>query len=327
VLVLTGAEVAAVLDRRQLIEAVAQGLADLSAGDASAPARTGVAVPDVGGLLAAMPGLLPRAGALGAKLVSVFPGNTGGAPPTHQAVVVLFDPATGSPDALLDGTVITAERTAAASAVATRLLARDGAAVLAVVGTGVQALAHLGTVPLVCPSLTQVLVAGRSFERAAALAGSLCASRVPVRAVVSIDEAVAAADIVCATTHAAEPVVHRRCLRPGTHVNSVGLHPTGAELDTASVVAARVFVEWRAAALAPYPAGAKDLAAPMDEGLITPADIAEIGEVILGRREGRVSDDDLTVYKSVGVAVEDLAAAALVVQEARRLGVGRVVDL
>jgi ornithine cyclodeaminase len=327
VLVLTGAEVAALLDRRQLIEAVAQALADLSAGDAVAPARTGVAVPDADGLLAVMPGRLSGGRALGAKLVSVFPGNAGGGHPTHQAVVVLFDPTTGSPEALIDGTRITAERTAAASAVATRLLARNGAAVLAVLGTGVQALAHLRTVPLVCGSLDQILVAGRSFERAAALADSLSASLVPVRAVVSVDEAVAAADIVCATTHAADPIVCRRRLRPGTHVNSVGLHPTGTEVDTATVVDARVFVEWRAAALAPYPAGARDLVAPMDDGLITPSEIAEIGEVILGRREGRTSGDELTLYKSVGVAVEDLAAAALVVEEAHRRGVGSVVDL
>ena len=328
-LVLDGTDVEAVLVRDELIESVATGLAELSAGAASMPPRVAATVEERDALLAVMPGYLPGRAVLGAKLVTVFPGNAGTRRPTHQAVIVLFDPATGAPDALLDGTVLTAERTAAASAVATRYLADPAAAVLAVLGTGVQARAHVLTVSRVCPSLTEVRIAGRDEAKAVALAAELQARvAVPVRAVPSFADALAGAGVVCAATHSPEPVVRLEWLAPGAHVNSVGFHVEGREVDAATVVDALVVVESRASALAPVPAGANDLLWPIRDGLIGPDHVrAELGELVLGARPRRSSPGQPTLYKSVGVAVEDLAAAALVLSAARARGVGRLVDV
>lgn len=328
-LVLTAADVEAVLDRDALIEAVADALAELSAGRVSMPPRVAAEIVERDGLLAAMPAYVPAIGALGAKLVTVSPMNAGTRWPTHQAAIVLFDPATGAADALLDGTVLTAARTAAASAVATRLLARSDAAVLTVVGTGVQARAHALTVWRVCPGLSELRVVGRDRAKARALAADLRVE-LPLAVVDATDvaRALVGADVVCLTTHAAEPVIRREWLAVGAHVNSVGFHPAGREVDAATVVAADVFVEARASALAPVPAGSNDLLWPIGDGLVPAEGVwTEIGEVIQGTRPGRTSPDQLTLYKSVGVAVEDVAAASLVAAAARARGLGRVVDL
>jgi ornithine cyclodeaminase len=329
VLVLDRADVEGLLDRDALIEAVAAGLAELSAGTASIPPRVAAAVAENDGLLAAMPGYLPGQGVLGAKLVGVFPGNAGRGRPTHQAVVILFDPATGAPEALLDGTLLTAERTAAASAVATRHLADPAAEVLAILGTGVQARTHALTVTRVCPALTGVRIAGRSRAHAEALAEELGPLlSVPVTAVATFADALAGAGVVCAATHSPDPVVRWEWLSAGVHVNSVGFHVEGREVDAATVAGSFVVVESRASALAPVPAGANDLLWPLRDGLIGPEHIrAELGELVLGVAEGRSSPGQLTLYKSVGVAAEDLAAARLVVDAARVGGVGRSVDL
>ena len=328
-LVLDAADVDAVLVRDELIEAVAAGLAELSAGGVSMPPRVAARVDERDALLAAMPGYLPGVQVLGAKLVTLFPGNAGTRRPTHHAVIVLFDPATGAPEALLDGTVLTAERTAAASAVATRLLADPQATVLAVLGTGVQARAHALTVSRVCPSLDEVRIGGRDEAKAAALADELRPRlAVSVRAVPTFADALAGAGVVCATTHSPEPVVRREWLSPGTHVNSVGFNVAGREVDAPTVVDALVVVESRASALAPVPAGANDLLWPIRDGLIGPDHIrAELGELVLGAQLGRSSPEQLTLYKSVGVAAEDLAGASLVVSAARAGGVGRLVEL
>jgi ornithine cyclodeaminase len=329
VLILGGADVQSLLDRDALIEAVAAGLAELSSGTASVPPRVAASVEERNALLAAMPGYLAGRGVLGAKLVSVFPGNAGTRWPTHQAVVVLFDPETGAPEALIDGTVLTAERTAAASAVATRILADPQASVLTVLGTGVQARAHALTVSRVCPSLREIRIAGRTEAKAAALVeelGSLLA--VPVRAVESFADALSGAQVVCATTESPDPVVRREWLSKGTHVNSVGFNVHGREVDAATVSSAFVVVESRTSALAPVPAGANDLLWPINEGLIGPDHIAaELGELILGVVSGPQSQDGLTLFKSVGVAAEDLAAGWLVLTAARARGVGHSLDL
>jgi ornithine cyclodeaminase len=328
VLILDAADVRAVLDRDALIEAVAAGLAELSDGAVSMPPRIAASVAENQGLLGAMPAHLPGSGVLGAKLVSIFPGNAGSRWPTHQAVVVLFDPATGAPEALLDGTVLTAERTAATSAVATRLLADPGAEVLAVLGTGVQGRAHALTVPRVCPALRQVRIAGRNPAHAVALVSELEAELdVPLVAVDSFADAMAGAAVVCAATHSSEPVVRQEWLASGAHVNSVGFTVDGREVDGATVADALVVVESRSSALAAVPAGSNDLLWPIRDGLIDADHIGpELGELILGRAVGRSSPDQLTLFKSVGVAVEDLAAAALVVAAARARGVGRSFD-
>jgi ornithine cyclodeaminase len=314
VLILSRRDVESLLDIDELIEALAAAMVDLSAGTASVPNRVG-AFTDDGGLLAAMPGYAPSAGALASKLVTLFPDNAGTALPTHQAIIAVFDPATGEPTAILDGTAITAARTAAGSALATRVLAREDARTLAILGTGVQARAHARALPHVRP-FTEIRVAGRDRAKAEALAAELGAV-----AAGSWAQACAGADVVCATTHCVEPVVHRDWLEPGTHVTSVGVNPAGREVDEATIADALVAVESRTAAFAPPPAGAPDL-----EGM-DPSRAVEIGELLDGRAPGRTASGELTLYKSVGVAVQDAAAAAIVLRAALEQGAGRRVDI
>jgi ornithine cyclodeaminase len=314
-LVLTERDVEQLLDLDELREAIAGAMADLSAGRASMPPRVAALVESRRALLGAMPAYLPSAGALTTKLVTLFPGNVDR--PTHQAVILAFDPDTGTPLALMDGTYVTATRTAAGSALATSLLAREDARVLAVLGTGVQARTHARAIPRVRP-IAEIRVAGRNREKAEALADELGA---PARAAGSYAEALDGADVVAATTHSEEPVVRRAWLAPGTHVNSVGLNPAGREVDDATVAEALLVVESRSSALAPPPAGSPDLAG-IDPGRVH----AELGELVAGTRPGRASPDQITLYKSVGVAVQDAAAAALVLARARERGVGAEVE-
>jgi ornithine cyclodeaminase/alanine dehydrogenase-like protein (mu-crystallin family) len=325
-LVLTQRQVETLLDPDRLVEAVAQAMADLSAGRSSMPPRIAARVAEREGMLAAMPAYLPSVGALTTKLVSLFPHNTD--LPSHQAVIVVFDPANGMPLALMDGTAITAARTAAGSALATRLLARPDAGVLAVLGTGVQARSHLRAVPRV-RALREVRIAGRTEQKVQGLAAEVAPElRIPVRPVRSYAEALAGADIVCAVTHSPEPVVRREWLSPGVHVNSVGYNIAGREVDGRTLADALVVVESRATTLAPPPSGSTDLSLAIQEGLIRPDHVhAEIGELVSGARPGRTSPDQITLYKSVGVAVQDAAAAALVLATARGRGVGTEVAL
>jgi alanine dehydrogenase len=327
-LVLSREEVRELLGLDALIEALADAMADLSAGRASVPDRIAALVPERDALLGAMPGYVPSLGALISKLVSLFPGNAGSAIPTHQAVIAVFDSETGSPVALLDGTEITAVRTGACSALSVRLLAREDSSVLAVLGTGVQARSHARAVVRVRP-IAQVLIAGRDRRKADALATELAEDLgLPVHAIGSYAEALEHADVVCATTHTLEPVVRREWLAPGTHVTSVGYNPAGRELDDQTIVDALVCVESRRAALAPVPAGSNDLTQPIRDGLITPEHVhAELGELVSGAKPGRESAEQITLYKSVGVAVQDAAAAALVLARARELGAGRELAL
>ncbi|MGZ4541466.1 MAG: ornithine cyclodeaminase family protein [Blastococcus sp.] len=327
-LVLAADEVADLLELDALIDALAPAMADLSAGRASVPDRIGAVVPEVDGRLLAMPGYVPSQGSLVTKLVSLFPRNAGTALPTHQAVIVVFDPATGTPAALLDGTVITAVRTGACSALSARLLAREDASALAVVGTGVQARSHARAMVRVRP-IREIRVTGRDGTRAEALARELHQELgVSARPVGSYQEAMAGADLVCATTHPSDPVVRREWLMPGTHVTSVGWSASGREVDDATVADALVCVESRRAALAPVTAaGSSDLAEPLHDGVISENDIVELGELVAGTRSGRTSPDLITLYKSVGVAVQDATAATLVLAAAHRAGVGRELSL
>jgi alanine dehydrogenase len=328
VLVLGSSQVDALLDLDALIDAMAAAMADLSAGRASAPDRIASLVPEQEALLAAMPGYVPSAGALTAKLVTLFPRNSGTRLPTHQALIVVFDPETGEPVALLDGTVITAARTGACSALSARLLAREDATVLAILGTGVQARSHARAMCRVRP-IRQIRIAGRDPAKAAALADELSSTlEVEVRPVASYAEALDGADIAAAATHALTPVIRREWLAPGTHVTSVGYNPAGRELDDATVTDALVCVESRRAALAPFPAGSNDLLTPISQGLITADHVyAELGELITGSKPGRTSANQLTLYKSVGVAVQDAAAAALIIAAARTQSIGDEITL
>jgi len=325
-LVLSRADVEGVLDLDRLRLAVARAMADLSAGRVSMPSRIAALVPERDGLLAAMPAYLPSSGALATKLVSLFPRNTDR--PTHQAVIVVFDADSGSPVALMDGEAITAARTAAGSALSTELLARKDAKSLVIIGSGVQAHAHLRAVSRVRQFET-IAVAARHPEKAEALAREF--ERETGRLVGwhdTIELGVSAGDVVCACTHSPEPVVRREWLEPGTHVTSVGYNTAGREIDGATFRDALVVVESRSATLAPPPAGSNDIAMAIAEGAITREHIhAELGELVSGARPGRADEAQITLYKSVGVAVQDAAAAAMVLDAARGAGVGRTIDL
>jgi alanine dehydrogenase len=312
VLVLSEADVTGLLDVDELLGALADAFVALSAGRASVPPR--VAARAEAGLLGAMPVDLPGV-ALGAKLVAVFPGNHAVGRPSHQALIALFDEADGTPVAVMDGARITALRTGAAAAVAAGALARPDAAVLAILGAGVQGHAHLETFPRV-RDFREIRVASRTPAHAAALA----ARHPAARAAGSFAEAVAGADVVACCTDARQPVLDAAWLAPGVHVSSVG-GTFGPELDAATVRGGRVFVEWRGAATNPPPAGAHEL-----QGL-DPEALTEVGEVLAGTRPGRTSTEERTVYKSTGHAVEDAAAARLVYDRARQAGAGVMVTI
>ncbi len=310
-LVLTQAEVRRLLDLELLLDSLERAFVELSAGRASVPPRTAALVQGRG-LLGAMPGYLD--GVLETKLVSVFPGNHADGLPTHQALIALFDDQTGSPLALMDGTAITAVRTGAASAVATRALAREDARVLAVLGAGVQGRAHLDAVTRV-RDFAEIRIASRTRDHAEALADEFAAT-----VCASFEDAVRGADVICACTDAGEPVLGREWLADGAHVTSVGASGAGPELDRATVQAGLLVVESRVA-FEPYPAGAHEL-----QGL-DPEAAAELGEVLAGTRNARSSPEQITVYKSMGHAVEDASAAGLVYSRALELGVGTEVAL
>ncbi|HET7676218.1 MAG TPA: ornithine cyclodeaminase family protein [Candidatus Limnocylindrales bacterium] len=328
VLVLGRAEVEALLEPEMLLAALSDAFVALSRGEVSMPPRVAALVPEHDGWLGGMLAHLPPAGVLGAKLVSLYPRNAALDIETHHAIVLVFDERTGVPTALLDGGSITALRTAGASALATRLLAREDARVLAVLGTGVQARSHLAAVSRV-RDFSEIRVWGRQTERARAFAREAATSLGrEVRAVSDLAEACRGADVVCAATHAAEPVVLRELLAPGTHVTSVGYNSAGREVDGETVRDAHVIVESRAAVLADFPSGSNDLRWPIRDGLVLDGDAySELGEVIDGRAAGRRDAGELTLYKSVGVAVEDAAAAGLALREAERRGIGRRVEL
>jgi ornithine cyclodeaminase/alanine dehydrogenase-like protein (mu-crystallin family) len=312
-ILLSQQEVQELLDLDALVDALADAHRELSEGKASMPPRI-AAFAERNGLLGAMPAYLPSAG-LACKLVSLFPENRDRH--THQALIAVFDQTNGTPVALMDGTYITATRTAAGSALATRLLAREDARVLAILGAGVQARTHADALRRV-RDFGEIRIASRDAARAAELARELGAE-----AAGSFEEAVRGADVVAAATHATEPVVLREWLEPGAHVNSVGANPAGrGEVDPAIVRDAAVLaVEFRESTLAPPPAGASEFR----EG--APPDVVELGELVAGTKPGRASPEEITLYKSVGVAVQDAAAAALVLAAARERSVGREIEL
>ena len=292
-LVLSQAEVARLLDVDQLLDALERAFVELSAGRASVPPR--IAAFSERGLLGAMPGYVD--GVLAAKLVTLFPDHE----PSHQALIAVFDAETGTPTAVMDGTHITAVRTGGGSAVATRALARDDARVLTILGAGVQGRSHLDAVGRV-RDFQEVRIASRNPEHAHAFAEETGAT-----AVDTFEEAVAGADVVCACTSTAEPVLRRDWLDPGTHVTSVGSSMDGPELDRETITAGLLVIESRVA-FQPPPAGSHEL-----QGL-DPSVAVELGEVLSGSHPGRTSPEEITVYKSMGHAVEDAVAAALVLK-------------
>lgn len=310
-LFLSEAEVRSLLDLDRLLDRLASAFVELSAGRASVPAR--IAARSANGLLGAMPGYLD--GILETKLVSVFPGNHDRGIPSHQALIALFDAGSGTPLAVMDGTHITAARTGAATAVSTRVLARPNARVLAVLGAGVQGRSHLMAHARV-RDFFEVRVASRNLQHARALAAEFGAIASP-----SFEAAARGADVVCFCTDATSPFSEPGWFAPGAHVTSVGSSAGGPELDPGTIRAADLLVVEHRDAFKPYPGGAHEL-----QGL-DPALAAELGEVIAGSRPGRTSPEQLTVYKSMGHAVEDAVAADLVYRAAREQRIGTEVAL
>ena len=293
--------------------------------DAINPLRNGIRLPNDLGILGMMPGYMAQPHTFGLKVVSVFPGNHGTDYDSHQGVVVLFEVEHGCPVAILDASEITAIRTAAATGVATRLLAREDASDLAILGSGVQAGTHLEAMRVV-RNIDRVRVYSPNAER---LERFVTEARerhgVDATATSSAQAAVDGADIICTTTSAREPVLLGEWIAPGSHINAVGSSVRFTrELDTDAVVRSRLFVDRLESTLSE----AGDFLFPKQEGAIDDDHIVgEIGDILLGKLPGRESPDEITLFKSLGLAVEDLAAADYVYKRAEAEGVGTTVDL
>jgi ornithine cyclodeaminase/alanine dehydrogenase-like protein (mu-crystallin family) len=325
VLVVNRTEVATLLPMEECMRVMEGALATLTRGGAILPLRPVIHLPDGASAMAAMPAYLDMPKALGAKLITVFPRNEGTPYESHQGATLLFEAEHGCLVAIMDAGSITAIRTAAVSGVAARLLARDDATDLALLGSGVQARTHLEAM-LVARPLRRVRVWSRARENASTFAAD--ASRrhgIPVQPVETARDAVEGAAIICTVTSSREPVLRGEWLAPGAHINAVGASvPTARELDTAAVARSRLFVDRRESAL--HEAG--DFLIPRAEGAIGDDHIrGELGEVLLGQCRGRESPDDITLFKSLGIAVEDVAAAVHIYQKGRERGIGTWVRL
>jgi ornithine cyclodeaminase/alanine dehydrogenase-like protein (mu-crystallin family) len=319
VLVLSDREVRELLDMESCIDAMADVLAALHRQELSMPLRFIFRPASSPGLMGFMPA--HRSGATplySLKEIVISPGNSANEIDPHQGAVLLHDGETGELIALLNASAITEIRTAAVSALATRLLSRPESKTVAVLGAGVQGRSHIEAMRSVLPE-AEVRLWSRGTDRARALADAT-----GVALAATIDEALDGADVVCTTTSTREAIVSRDMLAPGTHVNAVGSSiKTTRELDAATIAAASLFVDRRESTLNE----SGDYLLAVEEAGIGPDHIlAELGELLEGVHPGRISNDELTVFKSLGIAVEDLAAAELVVARARERGVGTEVE-
>jgi ornithine cyclodeaminase len=305
----------------QCIEVMADALAALARGEVHNPLRQGIRAPGAAGLLGLMPAWRASSGEsyYALKEVCVFPGNPKRGLDTHLGAVILNSGDTGEPLAFMNASAITAIRTAAVSAVATRLLAREDASILAILGAGVQARSHLRALPLV-RNISDIRVYSRDRAKAEALA-----TEPSIRCVADAESAVRGADIIVTATSSSEPVLRLEWISPGAHVNAVGSSIASArELDGATVAAASLFVDRRESTVNE----SGDYLMALREGAIAgPEHIrAELGELLTGTARGRTSDDEITLFKSLGLAIEDLAAAAFLYNEAGRTGGGTWVE-
>jgi ornithine cyclodeaminase len=324
-LIISQAEIPALLPMDECMTVMADALSTLSRGDAILPLRPMLHLPRDRGIFAMMPGYLGAPEALGVKVISVFPANHGTQYDSHQGVVLLFETAHGSPVAVLDATSITAIRTAAVSGVATGLLARSGANDLSILGSGVQARTHLQAM-LHARQIARVRVWSRNSENSRRFARDAGERHgIGVEVMGDVQSAVDGADIICTVTSSREPVLRGEWIAPGAHVNAVGASLKSArELDSAAVARSSLFVDRRESTLNE----AGDFLIPKSEGLIDDAHIqAEIGDILLGKHPGRTSDTEVTLFKSLGLAIEDVAAAQLVYKKALDKGFGVNVDI
>jgi ornithine cyclodeaminase/alanine dehydrogenase-like protein (mu-crystallin family) len=320
-LVLSGRDVHALLGYRECANAMREALAALQDGRAQMPLRTVIRPEGAAGLVGLMPSYLDD---YGLKAICITTANPAAGLDTHQGVVLVSRGATGEPLALLNASAVTEIRTAAVSVVATDLLARPEADVLAVIGTGVQARSHVLALQE-ARDLREIRLAGRSEERAERLAASLRDEvAAPVIACGSVPDAVAGAGIVVTATSSATPVLESGWLAPGTHINAVGAClPTDRELDTATVASGVLFADRRDSLLTE--SGDYVLAAA--EGAVSPAQIrAELGQILVGEAPGRQAADEITIFESLGLAIEDLAAARCAYDQAAATGGGTWVE-
>ena len=324
VLFVNRADVLRMLPVDACVPLMREALTALSSGGVVLPLRSKLGLPDGSGVLGLMPGYVASPPCFGLKVVSVMPGNLGTGYESHQGIVMLFGVEHGEPLAILDASSITAIRTAAASAAATGALARPEAGDLALIGSGTQAVTHLAAMRAV-RRLRRVRVWSRSRASAERFAREQAgAAGVPIEVMAGAEEAVRGADLVCTTTAAREPVLRGAWLSPGAHVNAVGAcFPTHRELDSEAVRRSRFFTDCRESCVNE----AGEYVISLREGAITGAHLlGEIGEVLTGRLPGRMSPEDVTVFKSLGVAVEDLFAAHEIHRRAVETGAGTWIE-
>ncbi len=323
--IISASQIESLLSPALCIQALRTAMAAVSKGDAELPIRTFMPITHSDGKMAIMPGALAAPWCFGIKLVAKYPREPGSPYGTHEGMVILFDSETGLPVALMEGATLTGIRTAAASALATDLLAREDARRLLIIGCGEQARRHIKALRTV-RDFQEIMLWGRSSERAGQLAKQVFASEgVTVTVVDNLAAAAASADVITTVTSAREPVLLGEWVAPGTHVNLVGSAlPTHREADRALVTRCRYYVDYRPAALA----AAAELLEAISAGVIDETHIlAEIGEVASGDAPGRQDLDDITVYKSLGIAAQDLAAAHAVYSQAVTGGIGIEAEL
>ena len=320
-LILDNRQIRELLPMTECIELMADALSALARDEVYQPLRTIVRPPEARGLLGFMPAYRSgEQGAFGLKAICVFPENPAKGKDAHQGAVMLFSRETGELLALMNASEITAIRTAAVSAVATRLLAREDAQELAIIGAGVQARTHLEALAAV-RAIKRARVTARNIEHAQQLAQEMQPNMAfPIEAVGTNEEAVRGADVIVTATSSLEPVINKDWISPGAHINAIGTHsPNSREIDSATMSVARIFTDRRESAL--NEAGDYLLAAK--EGLITPESIlGELGELLIGTKTGRTSTTDITLFKSLGLAIEDVISADYLYHKAQEQNAG-----
>jgi alanine dehydrogenase len=302
--------VTALLPMDDCITVMEQTFRSLAAGNTLQPLRSLMWLPDKSGILGMMPGYAKNPDILGIKVITIFHANGALGLPSHQGVVILFDAKQGTPLLILDATEITAIRTAATSALATKLLARKDASHLAILGTGEQAERHIQAISLVRP-IDRITIWGRNNDHAEALARKFKNTQIAPTA----KEAVSNADIICTVTASREPILFGEWIPEGAHINAVGsCTPTTRELDTAAVLRSRLFTDRYESLF--HEAG--EFLIPKKEGFLTETDTqAELGELLTGTKEGRKNAAEITLFKSLGIAAEDLFAAHHIYKQLR----------
>jgi ornithine cyclodeaminase/alanine dehydrogenase-like protein (mu-crystallin family) len=324
-LVLSEAAVRRLVEIDELIAALERAHAEFSTGGAVMPVRQVVPLPEIGGRITTMPAYLWAERALGMKVVTFFKDNPARGLPAILGTIHLYSAETGKLAAIMDGTYITAIRTACASAAATKALANPDTPVLGILGAGVQARSHIAALARV-RKIAKIKIYSPSGASARTVKDELePLVKLPIEPAPSAEAAVRGADLVVTATSAPTPVLDRAWLKPGAHINAVGSHrPDLRELDAATLKAARLFVDSRDAIMAEC----GDVLLAIKEGAIQAGDAStEIGEVLAGKKPGRTSSSDITLYKSVGIAVQDVATAALVYRKALEKKAGVEVDI